>query len=822
MGKHYILRMILFFIPFSGFSQILINELSTSNLDSAFTEDESMEDWIELYNSGSSTVNLKDWALSDRLNNPGKWTFPEINILPGQYLLLFASGEIPSGSSHKHINFKLSSGETLFLSNSLGKFIDQYEIPPLQMNNSVGRKPDGSLNKCFFSSPTPGSTNNNSICYEGYEIPPIFNLGGGFYNETQSITITAQSPTSVVKYTLNGNIPKASDPTYNNQIIIDRTKIVSARSYSTVNKLPSFTVKNTYFINENISLPVISISTDSSNLWDWEKGIYVKGPNASSTYPYFGANFWEKWEKPIHIEFYDKKKVRQAGIDAGIRIHGGYSRGFAQKSLRIYFRGSYGTSSLDFPVINDKSHIKSYKRIILRNGGQDFYKTRFRDGLMQRLVKASHLDYMAYEPAVVFLNGKYWGLYGIRERHDKHYLSSNHKVSEEHIDLLEHKGILEVREGSDTGFINLHKWVMKANAVDPNFYNGVNRYLDIENFADFFIVQTFYSNSDWMGAQTGNMRLWRPQGIGGKWRYILVDLDFGLGLRDGTLPSANTLGLARNPSDKNKHSDIFNKMLFNAQFKHYFINRYADLMNTSLHIDNIKNMILDFKDTLEPEIPRHVARWSYGKSDWYKAIDFFTQFAEDRIGFARQHIQNEFALVKQVEVTLNAEPPGAGKIRISTIIPDSLPWKGIYFDGVPVTITAIPNQSYVFKFWETKVAALTDKENPSIQLNIGSDDNFTAFFDVATNVSEEGKETFHLSAAPNPASNDMLLTITNIADNGQELSLEIIDLMGKSIRRSIYNGDSQIILKNEDFSNGIYLVKLSNGKSVLTRKVIFN
>ena len=1017
MKKSYTLMLLIFLMSAKpGYVQIVINELSNMNRHTIYNEEDETDDWIELYNPGTSAVNLKGWSISDNPDDPEKWIFPEIIIPAQQYILLYASGKEPenelvhhwesviysydtwkyfSGNSeppsrwydlgfneaawssgqggfgygtdtcintfispgtnsiyqrinfpainlsnimravlhmdyidgfvaylngveiarsnmnqprpeyndfasysneallhkgerlqawyldqnllrtilkggtnvlaiqvHKaspesnqlsssaffslgignesynykevtpwmnlgetyfHVNFKLAEKEEIVLSNSFGAVADTYIVPEIQTDHSTGRKTDGSFTKGVFKTPTPGSSNNASICFEGYEPPPHFSLNGGFYDEGQSLILKAQSGTSVIRYTLNGGIPDQMASIYINHLDISQTKVVAGRSFSTGNRLPSRVVKNTYFIKENSTLPVFSITTDSLNLWDHTKGIYVKGPNASSDHPYYGANFWQDWEKIGHIEFFDKEKVKQISIDAGIKIHGGHSRVWDQKSFRIHCRSTYGTPVMNYPFIEDKAHIKSYKRIVLRNGGSEFWHTRFRDGFIQRLVKSTQLDYIAYEPTLVFLNGSYWGLYDIRERIDKHYLVSNYNLSDKcEFDILEYHGRLKIKEGSPTHFYNTYDFIISGEASDPKFYENTDYLFDLKNFADFYIVQTFVSNYDWMLDDfTSNFKFWRPRTPGGRWRYFLIDVDFGFGLKNGTMPSDNTLSLARHPIDPNPHSDLFNKMLYNEEFKNYFVNRYADLMNTCLHINNIKAMVESFKNKLEPEIARHVERWKY-PSDWYKSIEHLLWFAENRVHFARKHVQNEFNLNKQVEVSLAVYPENAGQIKISTIIPDSLPWKGVYFDGVPVTITALPNQGFNFKCWG--INGLIPDQNPdtSITLHITSDETFTAYFEIEEKTERVHNLTFEVHTFPNPSKHNIIVNIFTEITNTGDISFEVYDLMGKKMNEQKLPGNNQIILKKEDYLKGIYLLKISSDESVIMKKVIFN
>lgn len=786
--------------------QVVFNEISHTNVSITNNELGLADDWVELYNTGTTVINLKNYSIHKESPKGNiKWTFPYVVIYPETYLIVLCSGKDTAiGDYFFHANFKVSKSDIrLVLSDASGKVIDRLDLNPLYEDHSYGRRPDGGNEWCYFDKPTFKSTNDTSNCYKGYESAPAFVTQSGFYSYGQTVSIKNSSESGIVRYTLDGNLPTLNSNEYSAPVPLTKTTVVSIRTFSTKNFLPSREVKGTFFINEKTQLPVFSISTDSLNLWDEQTGMYVMGPNADPVFPHYGANYWQDIEKPCYIEYYDRNQVKQFEANAGLKIFGNYSRNFPQKSFKVKLRTRYGTSRIKYPIIKEKAFIKEYKNIILRNGGSDYIETHFRDAFMQRLMSRHHTDYMGYEPAIVYLNGKYWGFYEVREKQDESYISANYGLPPEKINFIEHTGYLTTKSGSTKEFYKMYDYITKADKQSPDYLVQVNKMLDVENFVDYFVAETYYGNKDWIGDWVNNIRLWKPTDHG-RWRYILWDLDWGLGLFHN--PTNNYLNIARNPGWPNEHTNILNSLLENTEFRNYFINRYADLINTTFDQQNMQQELYKMRDEIAPTMQKHYETWGGTIADWHKSLDKVLNYNKQRINIARDQVQSEFGLSGQVNVELDVYPKGAGKIKISTVTPAELPWKGVYYNGVPVQITALPNHGYSFKSWETnKHIAVADQKN-SITMNISSDDKFIATF-------ESRNYTFEVY--PNPTDN--IVNVVYDLPEESQVTIKVISVLGEElidILSSSYQpgGRHELKLDLESFglTKGVYFLKIEN------------
>jgi len=665
------------------------------------------------------------------------------------------------GISWLHTNFKLAAdGETIYLLDAFSNLVDQKIYPYTQIDNSYGRYTDGNINWAFFGIPTPNASNNLSTPYSQYVPDPNFSINAGYYNNPQTLTISCSFPGSSIRFTTDGSTPKQNSQLYSSPVQIDSTMVIRARAFAS-SALPSHIITNTYFINDSTTLPVVSISTTPHNLWDWNSGIYVLGPYAETEVPYFGANFWQDWEIPVHLEFFLPNGNQEFEQDLGMKIHGNWSRSFSQKSIRFFARDRYEAPRLNYQLFPEKN-IHSFKRFILRNSGTDNNNIHFKDAFAQKSVhKKTHNDIQDYRPSIVYLNGQFWGVYNIREQISQFYLQENYGVNPDSVDLLEFEGY--IIEGSNENFISMAYFIILNDMTDSLNYETAESWLDIENFCDYFITQTYYNNWDW---PQNNIKYWREQKPNAKWRYILTDLDNGLSqyaINDINRILTNT---------SNCHTLMLIKLLQNTSFQNYFINRYADLINTVFHPDNLKKLAFEMRDSIVAEMPRHFTKWGDGMcypdysfhccwgnfNSWYNynigqnLIDFISFRPE----YVRNHIETEASLNKQVVVTLNVYPPDAGKIQINTIIPDSLPWAGIYFDGNPITITAIPNPGFQFAFWESPVIFQNMNYNQALTFNVDTNDVFTAYFLGAPDTTRVTISEINYNSANNPDAGDWI------------------------------------------------------------------
>jgi len=705
---------------FKTIGKLYINELVTSNASINLDPDNySFCDWIELYNPQDYTINLGGLYLSDDFSNLTKWQIPGgIYIEPHGYKNFWAD-ETNEGT---HTNFKLNnSGEEIVLYKHDGIIIDSKSYNEFDTDISYGIKPGINTNWSYFGEPTPDHANISDGYHDlNYNSSPQFSINGGHYYGTQYIELSSENPSGIIFYTLDGSKPTSSSNIYSSPIIIDTTTVIRARVFSE-DLLPSETTSNTYLINETENLPVISIYADPEYFWNDSYGIYVLGDNYIPGW-YSTANFYQDWERPIGIEYYNIAGNNEFNQKAGIKIFGGRSRlEYEQKSFAIYCRDKYGSEQIDYQLFNTKN-IDEYKTIILRDSGYpDHSDTMFRDAMSQYLVKDIDVDIQAYQPSVVFINGGYWGIYNIREKLNEHYLASNHGIDPDNVDILELDQI--VIEGDAVHYSAMINFIESNDMNLSENYEYIKTQMDVDEFINYQISEIYYANSDW---PFHNIKYWRPKTSEGKWRWMIYDTDFGFGLRGNY--SHNTLTQATNESGT-WSTFLLRSLLYNESFKNEFIQRFSSHLNITFAPDRVINIIDSLKSNIEYEMPNHIDRWGTISSmnEWEDNVEIMREFANQRPLFVRNHILEKFNLSGTAELSLNIIESGAGRVEINDVQISEDSFNGIYFLDIPINLRAIPNQGYQFVCWQ----GIPEGENDSLSVIIMGDSTITAVFEPA-------------------------------------------------------------------------------------------
>lgn len=709
---------------------LFINEFMASNSSTISDPDfNNYADWIEIHNSGSTSINLKDYYITDNLSQPQKFKIQiDLIVEAGDYVLIWAD----DANTGNHANFKLSAdGESIGLFDPAVQLLDTLTYGLQQTDVSMGRFPNGTNNWFKFSPATPGSANLESGIFNIIPVP-LISEQSGFFSSSINVSASHTLQDVVIRYTSDGTIPEPTSRVYSNPVEIDSTSVLRFRAFKD-GYTPSLTETRTYFINEITDLPVFSLVTDPANFFSDTSGIYVIGTNGIVGNCSTGPRNWNQdWERPVSLEFFEFDKSLAFKVNTGVKINGGCSRLYPEKSLAFLFRGEYGNDKLRYRLFNDIP-VYEYNNFILRSSGQDWWRTMFRDAMVQTLIEQGmQLDYQDYRPSILFINGEYWGIHNIREKLNEHYVYYHHGVDKDNIDLIEiSKGIV-ANNGDVNAYNEMINFLSTNNLADPANYEYIKSIVDIDEYLDYQIAQIYSANGDWPGS---NMKLWREKAAGSKWRWMIYDLDFTFGGNAQGLATTNTLEQAtatNGPAWPNPpwSTLMLRKLLDNPDFKNEFIQRFAAHVNTTFEPNHVLAMIDSLANNIASEIPRHKERWpqsiSFGTS-WQELVDIMRNFAVDRPENTRGHFYFKFGIPGSNSLIISRNNPAWGKVFIYKVEIKNNGSANVFFKNIPIKIKALPMPGYRFARWE----GISTSTSPEISVVLSVNSTLTAVFEPA-------------------------------------------------------------------------------------------
>jgi len=646
----------------SANAQIIINEFMSSNQNTLFDEDGESSDWLEIYNPGESSISLMGYHLSDDVENLNKWAFPNIDLSPKSYLIIYCSSKNRTDIDFPlHTNFKLDAdGEDILL---VKDFEVIQHIPPIELDEDISFAAFPDENNTFLTTsiPSPGSSNL-------LDLEVDFSHEAGFYENEFALTLNFDNTafTDVeIRYTLTGEEPSSSDALYEDKILADnRTEeenVLANISCTPVfaegeNSYPVWTppkkkiakgnviraaaflagqrisrIKTqTYFIfpegKNRYDFPIVSITCPKDSLFSYDRGIYVPGASLQSHNLDWSGNYFNKGldsERAANFEYFvNGEAVLNQGL--GIRIHGGKTRGAAQKSMRFYARSSYGKKNFDYPIFSRKEQ-SSYKRLLLRTTMGAWSNTIIADAFAHQAARDLNFDYQEYQPVIVFINGEYWGIHELREHFDQHKLAEDYGLDKDDINIYASYG--DVIEGEpDATFKYLRdQYLVENDITDPNVYNYIKEHIDINNLIDYYFTEIYFNNVDWPG---NNLKIWRSHTYDNKFRWMFFDLDAGTGQhRIGDNLLARLLGEATEGEKDSWSYALMRTLIKNEDFKEEFISRSKYLLKENLSPETLTPLLKQMTAEYEKEMDEHLERWQNWQSteDWLNNVSIHIQ-----------------------------------------------------------------------------------------------------------------------------------------------------------------------------------------------------
>ncbi|NLO19072.1 MAG: hypothetical protein GX121_04230, partial [Ignavibacteria bacterium] len=578
-----------------------------------------------------------------------------------------------------HTNFALSKeGEALFLWNSKAELVDSLTFPELKTDVSYGRYPNGENEFAYFYPSTPSSENANP-CYAFAE-EPEFSIEAGWYDAGFSLTFLNIKPNETVYYTLNSSEPNENSFLFEgNPIEIGKTTIVRAKTYAK-NSVPSQTVSKSYFVEENThKLPIVSVIVDSLDLWQNERGIMNP------------SNIFKKLEVMADFEFYETSKTHpNFSGKAGMKLHGGASRSkYPQKSFSLIAKSRYGLPKFEYTFFKDNNY-ETYDKLLIRNAGGDWGKAFLRDGFACKLALQMNLGASNYRPAVLYINGEYFGLQNLRERIDDEHISIKYGLSKNNLNLIEDKAVPLC--GSRDSYLKLLDFIENNDMSNPDLFKQVEKLVDLKSLINYFVFRIWSGITDWPDY---NQKFWSSSDYDGKWRWVVYDSDIALG---NNFNYINYSLFVLKDSTK-MFSKMMIKLLENEQFKYDMLNGFAGIFATKLHKSNSIPLLESIAEQLKDEIPSQQKRWEGSALDWENEVRAIKEFLLERNYSVLSNLLTYYKLNGMGEIICESSNIEGGDFKLHGIERKDFLGSMKYFQGIPVMLEAVPKQGYEFVSW---------------------------------------------------------------------------------------------------------------------------
>ena len=599
-------------------AEVVISEVMASN---GLYENGHAYDWVELCNTGDKTVSLGGWYLSDSKKDPLKWSFPAgTKLKPGHYLTVFCTGEEVKNAGKGdtfYTEFAISSkGETLILSDESGTEITRLKLPEQYGNISYGLPGDGG-EYGFFEHPTRGKKNDTHAFTGRTEAPVLLTEGGFFSGE---VTVRAEGPEGAkLRYTTDGETPtEKSRELPAEGVKLKETTAFRVKAFAD-GEVSSQTVSATYFVDDDPLTPIVSLITDDRYLFSKKTGILTKGTGSI-------PNYAKGWEYPVHIEYFNGDGKQELSQDGTFTCSGHSARVNAQKSIALYARKSWGGEWFEFNPFPTRNYT-GYKSLLLRAANSDTYATRLRDVVASSLAEGQDILYQDHVVIQVYINGKYYGHYNLREKINKYFVAQYEGITDaeeiDRIDILARTGTDQfLQNGDNTDWLELCDFCRDRDLNDPENLAWVEERLDIDSLFTHAAFEIILGNVDFT-----NVRVYRVPG--GKWRYLLFDVEACWRGVDKTPIEYYIKPL--NAKIQGFRHEPLNALLRVPEMKDRFLRRVSELLVTVFRWDNVEAQFDRVIEKLEPILPRHIARWKNMKMEnWRKNIKATKYYARVR------------------------------------------------------------------------------------------------------------------------------------------------------------------------------------------------
>lgn len=732
-------------------SPFRISEVCCANFLRADPDNGECVDFIELCNVGDEPANLAGCYLSDNGKKRRRFCLPDLDLKPGECVLVWADNTGKSGTAGEnaiHLNFTLQAGETVWLSSPNGLVLDYVTLPRQPRRNVSMTRMEEGWTEAYA---TPGRSNENAERYVRPTLdPPQLSLPAGFYDEPQTLCLTAD-PGCEIRYTLDGSVPTADSLLYTEPLLLtdvspepnrvlnhpsttkDRSGVITepvdkgtqlrACAFSADGQCSEI-VTAVYFVGRETfakyeGSPVLNIVADPEDLFG-KRGICVTGSEydkwleaggkGDEPWPYFYRK-GPMLERDAEVELWDAAHEPVLEEACGIRLQGDHTRAQAFKRFRLIARELYsGSKYFSAELFGDYVSHSFFTRLDSA------------DLIAQSLAEGLGLGGLDGFSAAVFVNGEYYYTAFLRERYDRQYFAAHFGVDEDELVLISNDKLDQGTEADYEDYCELMDYIASADCADPAVWAEICSRIDVRNYADYVALNIYCNNTDW--CKKKNYKLWRTRKArdggwrDGRWRWLVYDMD-------GCTWSADKYGYHKAEFDafliKQPYGDdtflempLFSDLLENPEFRRMFAASWLELMNLVLTPEHAEALLE-----------------RYGVTD----DSFWLSFLRKRPPYAAEILIRDLELdAAPCAVTLTLSDPAGGSLSLNgTRIPiTDGSWTGTWISGLSLSLRAEPAPGWRFAGWRLDGGASQDPSrsaDPTLSLTPAGDLTLTAVFE---------------------------------------------------------------------------------------------
>ena len=728
---------------------VFINEVSYGN-GIQDTEPGYIPAFIEFGNSTGKDLSLDGYFLGYFVNsdeeNLYKYTLSGYSVPANGYLVI----DLDTSLLPKDMAL---SGVELLLSNRKGKILQHVIVPPIDEGTTYSLQPDGSWQ---ITDSSPLAENPVGVPY--VVSAPEFSYEAGFYDESFSLELDADV-TCRIYYTTDGSVPDRNSIPYTGPIVIEdatsnpntlsmRTDIVidgATPPDATLKKATiisavaideqgnrSDVMTKAYFIGfhnyrEYLSVPIVSIVADPSDLFDAQDGIYVLGKlyqdwlesggsksnTASRSIPTNYRREGSEWVIPASVQEFDADGNYLFTQEALLGINEDSSHDKTQKPFDLYARIVDGDFQDAF--IPGTEHKEKY---ILRT-------TPGKDSIVHELLERLGLTLEKFQPCLCFLNGEFWGFYELWEDADGEFISDRYGVDRDNLILVENNVIEEgeslleglefyLEEVGITEALNLF-----FSTLDTSTEEGceiAEQVIDVENFLTYVVANVFFNNCDFQNSYI----FWRTASPGygkyndGRLRWVINDMDQSF----QSIKSKSALVMmAENP--------VFISLWNNESFRTRFFTMVMDFANVLYTADAVREYVTEklgyynpyYRATSERFMESDTASYNYARNLKSTILNFLSNRRTELISQCAATLSD----VRDTQYLTVEGLTSDTKLYVNGYLAyhkDST-WEGVYFSGCEVTLEVRPIPGYKFCGWYAENTLLTDKYVITVSTDLG-------------------------------------------------------------------------------------------------------